>query len=64
MRLKKCLETFDDFQREAAHITLYSDSHSDLPALLYADKGVSVNGDKKLLNAAKIYGFETVNWSI
>jgi HAD superfamily hydrolase (TIGR01490 family) len=64
VRLKKCLETFDDFQREAAHITLYSDSHSDLPALLYADKGVSVNGDKKLLNAAKIYGFETVNWSI
>ncbi len=62
-RLRKCLETFDDFQRDAAHITVYSDSHSDLPVLKFADKGVSVNGDRKLLKAAEIYGFETVNWS-
>lgn len=63
VRLRKCLETFDDFQREAAHITMYTDSHSDLPVLCYADKGVSVNGDKKLLKAADVYGFETVDWS-
>lgn len=62
--LRKCLETFDDFQREAAHITVYTDSHSDLPVLDFADKGVAVNGDKKLLKAAHVYGFETVNWSI
>jgi len=62
-RLQKCLETFDDFKREAAHITVYSDSHSDLPVLKFADKGVSVNGDSKLLKAAKVYGFETVDWS-
>jgi len=63
-RLKKCLETFDDFQRSAAYIIVYSDSYSDFPVFDYADKGVSVNGDSKLLKAADIYGFETVNWSI
>jgi len=63
-RLQKCLETFDDFNREKAHITVYSDSHSDLPVLKFADKGVSVNGDSKLLKLANVYGFETVNWSI
>ena len=63
IRLQKCLETFDDFQRDAAHITVYSDSHSDLPVLKYADKGVSVNGDYRLLKAAHVYGFETVDWS-
>lgn len=63
-RLRKCLETFPDFQRGAAHITVYTDSHSDMPVLEFADKGVSVNGDTKLLKAAKIHGFETVNWSV
>ena len=63
-RLRKCLETFDDFERNAAYITVYSDSHSDLPVMKFADKGVSVNGDKKLLKAADIYGFETVNWLV
>lgn len=63
VRLRKCLETFDDFQRDMAHITVYSDSYSDLPVLNYADKGVSVNGDNKLLKAADVYGFETVDWS-
>ena len=63
VQLRKCLETFDDFQREAAHITVYSDSYSDLSVLEYADKGVVVNGDSKLLKAANVYGFETVNWS-
>jgi len=63
-RLRKCLETFDDYHRETARITMYTDSFSDLPTLRFADKGVSVNGDRKLLKAAKIYGFETVDWSL
>jgi HAD superfamily hydrolase (TIGR01490 family) len=63
-RLRKCLETLDDFQRASVHITMYTDSHSDLPVLKYADTGVSVNGDRKLLKAAEIYGFETVDWSL
>ena len=63
VRLRKCLETFDDFNRETSHITMYSDSYSDLPALQFADKGVCVNGDSKLLKAADVYGFETVDWS-
>lgn len=64
LRLQKCLETFDDFKREASHITVYTDSYSDLPVLKFANKGVSVNGDRKLLKAADVYGFETVNWSV
>ena len=64
VRLRKCLETFDDYHREAAHIIVYSDSHSDLPVLKFADKGVCVNGDSKLLKLAKVYGFEIVNWSV
>jgi len=64
VKLKKCLETFDDFQRETAHIIMYSDSHSDLPVMNFADKGVAVNASKKLLNMADVYGFETVDWSI
>ena len=63
IKLRKCLETFDDFQREEAHIIMYSDSHSDLPAMQFADKGVAVNGNRKLRKAAAVYGFETVNWS-
>ncbi len=62
--LQKCLETFDDFKREAAHITVYSDSYSDLPVLMFADKGVAVNSDARLLKVADVHGFETVNWSI
>jgi len=62
-RIQKCLETFDDYQRDDAHIIMYSDSHSDLPTMQFADKGVAVNANKKLLKAAAVYGFETVNWS-
>jgi len=62
--LQKCLETFDDFQRESAHIIVYSDSHSDLPAMNFADKAVAVNADKKLLGLAKVNGFEIVDWSV
>jgi phosphatidylglycerophosphatase C len=62
--LRKCLETFDDFQREAAHITVYTDSYSDLPVLKYADKGVAVNSDSKLRKAAEVYDFEIVDWSV
>ena len=64
IKLRKCLETFDDFQRDIAHIIVYSDSHSDLPTLLFADKGVVVNGDKKLLKLADANDFEIVDWSI
>jgi len=61
--LQKCLETFDDYRRDDTHITMYSDSYSDLPVMKFADKGVAVNADAKLLKVAPVYGFETVNWS-
>lgn len=61
--ITKRLETFDDFRREASHITMYSDSYSDLPTFKYADVGVAVNADSKLRRAADVYDLETVNWS-
>lgn len=61
--LLKRLETIDDFCRETVHITMYSDSYSDLSVLEYADLGVAVNADRKLLKAAPLYGFKTVDWS-
>jgi len=61
--LQKRLETFDDFRREAVHLTMYSDSYSDLPCFEYADVGIAVNADMKLRHAAKIYSLETVDWS-
>jgi len=64
VRLQKCLETFDDFDRETAHITVYTDSHSDMPVLKFADKGVAVNGNSKLLKVAQRHDFEIVDWSV
>lgn len=61
--LTKRLETFDDFRRGSVHITMYTDSYSDLPVLNYADKGVAVNADARLRKAAPVHGFATVNWS-
>ncbi len=61
--LLKCLETYDDFKRAAAYITVYTDSCSDLPVLKYADKGVAVNSDAKLQKAAAVYDFDVVDWS-
>lgn len=61
--LTKRLETFDDFRRGSVHITMYTDSYSDLPVLKYADKGVAVNADARLRKAAPVHGFVTVNWS-
>ena len=61
--LRTYLETFPDYRREVVHITLYTDSYSDLPVLEFADKGVAVNADAKLQAASPVYGFETVDWS-
>ena len=61
-RLRKCLETFDDFQRKASHITVYSDSYSDIEMLRFSDKGVAVNADRKLSKAVMEEGFDSVCW--
>jgi len=60
---RKYLATFPDYEREAAHITLYSDSYADLPAMKFADKGVAVNPDARLRATAGEHGFAVVDWS-
>jgi len=40
----------------------YTDHHSDLPLLLWADKGVAVNPTKYMLEHVEEHGFEVVDW--
>lgn len=43
-------------------ITMYSDSHSDLDILLWADVGIAVDPSKRLKTLANEHGLEVVNW--
>jgi len=44
-------------------IVAYSDDHSDLPILRFADRGIAIDPTPKLVAAASIYGLETEVWS-
>ena len=41
---------------------MYSDSYSDLEILRFSDKGVAINADRKLKEAAKDENFDVINW--
>ena len=60
------LETFfaqnPTLKQNNTHITMYSDSYSDIDILRFSDKGVAVNADRKLSRAAGDEGFELVGW--
>jgi phosphoserine phosphatase len=43
-------------------ITVYSDSHSDIDILRWADRGIAVNPDRKLLALAKENNMPVMNW--
>jgi phosphatidylglycerophosphatase C len=43
-------------------IYAYSDHHSDLPLLLFADRAVAVNPTPKLLASARAHGFKVESW--
>jgi HAD superfamily hydrolase (TIGR01490 family) len=43
-------------------IYAYSDHHSDLPLLLFADRAVAVNPSRKLLASARVHGFKVEYW--
>ena len=51
-----------DFDRANAHITMYSDSRSDLAIMRWADVGIAVNPSPRLAAAVEQYGFEIQNW--
>lgn len=51
-------------RRGECDIIVYSDHHSDLPLMRWADRAVAVNPSSKLREAARAEGFEVVDWNI
>ncbi|MEE9272896.1 MAG: HAD-IB family hydrolase [Robiginitomaculum sp.] len=60
--VKAYLEKDIGYSRDQAHITMYSDSSSDLDILRWADVGIGVNPSPKLANLATKYGFKIQDW--
>ncbi|HFB54779.1 MAG TPA: HAD-IB family hydrolase [Hellea balneolensis] len=56
------LEADHSFHRDHAHITMYSDSRSDLDILRWADVGIAVNPSPRLQKCAPEYGFVIQDW--
>ena len=56
------VEAFFEGQRPPGPIVFYSDHHTDLPCLKWADRGVAVNPSAKLRRLAPKNNVETVNW--
>ena len=62
IRVERYLERNPSLNQTNTIITMYSDSYSDLPIMQFADVGVSVNPDKRLLALSKIHDFKIVDW--
>ncbi|HHL43566.1 MAG TPA: HAD-IB family hydrolase [Hellea balneolensis] len=60
--VKAHLEQEPDFTRAGVHITMYSDSRSDLAILQWADVGIAVNPSPRLRKHCEQYGFEIQDW--
>lgn len=50
------------FKRGNAHITMYSDSRSDLEILTWADVGIAVHPSPRLAKLVSEHGFEVQMW--
>ena len=61
-RVKQLLAKNPELKQNHTIITMYSDSYSDLDILRFSDKGVAVNADKKLKEAAQGENFDVVEW--
>lgn len=61
--VKAYLDQCPQYQRGERHITVYSDSCSDLDILAWADRGVAVHPTRKLANCAKEYDLEIQYWN-
>ncbi len=61
-RVKQLLAKKPELKHNLTIITMYSDSYSDLDILRFSDKGVAVNADKKLKEAAQGEKFDVVEW--
>ena len=61
-RIQRLFETKGAEFEHINHITMYSDSYSDLEILCYADVGIAVNPDKRLKAYALEHGMQIVDW--
>ncbi len=61
-RMKDYLQQNPALQHNHTIITMYSDSHSDLDILLWADVGIAVDPSRCLKALANQHGLEVVNW--
>ncbi len=52
------------FDRSQAHITMYSDSRSDLAIMGWADIGIAVNPSPRLAAVTEEYGFDVQDWNL
>ncbi|WP_026941600.1 HAD family hydrolase [Hellea balneolensis] len=62
LRLKQLLAESPELKQNNTHITMYTDSYSDIDILRFCDTSVAVNADRKLTKAAGDEGFELVDW--
>ncbi len=60
-KLKALIHRFPDLKTRY-ETCVYSDHHTDLPLLEWADRAVAVNPDRKLASLAKAAGFEVRDW--
>lgn len=60
--VKEYLEHDPKFDRAHTHITMYSDSRSDLAILRWADVGIAVNPSPRLAALTHTNGFEVQDW--
>jgi len=61
-RMKAYLKQNAALQHNHTIITMYSDSHSDLDILLWADVGIAVDPSKRLKSLANQNGLKVVSW--
>jgi len=60
----ECLAQDPKFDRAQTHITMYSDSRSDLDILGWADVGIAVNPSPRLAAITEEYGFDVQDWNL
>jgi len=61
-RVKQLFAKNPELKHDHTFITMYSDSYSDLDILRFSDKGVVVNADYQLKEAAQDEDFDIVEW--
>lgn len=62
LMVRKYLNADSTFDRDDTHITMYSDSCSDLAIMNWADKGVAVHPSARLAKCVEEHGFEVQMW--